>query len=180
MALERPGQEGECRVAAGDRDARAQSGDRLGGDERAGRLGLVAGRVGEGGPKPGSEAVVADERERHRSTVDLRQQQARRRERRRGEPCVEGRELRRRAEEVLDARAERRRERERDLERGRPAAGLDPRDRLACHAGHVGERALGQAPRETCKPEAVVDPVVAGRHQPIFVLRAPRPVGRVP
>jgi len=57
---------------------------------------------------------------------DLRQQQASGSERRSGESCTEGGELGRRAEEVLDARAERRSERERDLERGRPPADSIP------------------------------------------------------
>ena len=76
VASERPCQKGEGGVAAGDRQGRARSGDRLEVDERACRRGHGCRRVGERWPKARREPEVADERESHLGTVDLREQKA--------------------------------------------------------------------------------------------------------
>ncbi len=98
VPLKWPGQEREGRVASRDHDAGAQSGDRLGGDQRTGDLGPRERRQREGGPEAWDEAGVADEGIRHWSTVDLREEQARRCVRRNGELGIEGWQLGSRAE----------------------------------------------------------------------------------
>ncbi len=123
VTFEWPGQQGEGRIATGDRQGRPGAGNGLDLDERAGWGALRCGRMSE-------RRVESPERTRSRPTRGnatgepsiCESKQAGRFPRRSGEARLERRELGRGTEEILDTCAECSRERKSYLERRRPPA----------------------------------------------------------
>ena len=173
VSLERPEQQGQRRVAAGNREARRRWSDTAYLDltgsaaarawSRPTRLGVGDGAGGKRRHKARHHRVVTGQREGDCVASHLCQEHATDRRLRarqlvgdHRQAAAHGRRIGGRAEELLDGRVECPRDHECQVEGGRPPAGLDPRDGLPRHVGRPGEIALRQAASQPGQPQSIV------------------------